>query len=548
MQIGLDGRRDRVDRPLLPVATPRHTIATALTALALTAVLVALSPAYGTTYDEPPRHINGARVLAFYGGSLTYADFRQDRTGAHLYGALFDVIAAWLHRQLDGDVWTTRHYLNAAFGGIGILATGLLALRCAGFGGGLLAIALLVLSPRYIGHSMNNPKDLPFAALCALALLSFTAVRRAPPFLSWRSAVLIGVALGLPLGVRPGALLYAGYLCVLLATLAVCARTWNARILVPVLARAAIAVTVMFIVGALFWPWAHANPFVRPVQAMFEVSRFDWPGQVLFAGQYIPATNVPWTYLPGWMVVTIPPVVLAGMAFALVETVRRRGVARGWRAALWIVAATPVAAAIARHSTLYDGWRHVLFIYPPLVVLAASGWHDLIMRIARWPVALGIAIGMLITGCLEPLRFIVRNHPNEVVYFNALVGGPRGAFGRFELDYWGNGMLQATAWCARLAGQAGLPLSISGRPYPIVRADSSRFPSLIAQPPEHGRHHMLVQLLRGSPDDLRSFLQRNDALHVVRTADGAPLAVVQRGPRFPEVLRAVSPFLHLGQH
>jgi hypothetical protein len=33
--------------------------------------------------------------------------------------------------------------------------------------------------------------------------------------------------------------------------------------------------------------------------------------------------------------------------------------------------------------------------------------------------------------------FMIRNHPHQHVYFNSLVGGVRGAEGRFDLDYWG---------------------------------------------------------------------------------------------------------------
>ena len=37
-------------------------------------------------------------------------------------------------------------------------------------------------------------------------------------------------------------------------------------------------------------------------------------------------------------------------------------------------AALPVLLVIIKNSTLYDGIRHLLFVYPILVAIAAAGW------------------------------------------------------------------------------------------------------------------------------------------------------------------------------
>jgi hypothetical protein len=37
----------------------------------------------------------------------------------------------------------------------------------------------------------------------------------------------------------------------------------------------------------------------------------------------------------------------------------------------------------------------------------------------------------------EPLVFQARNHPNQIVYFSPLMGGPKSAFARYDMDYWG---------------------------------------------------------------------------------------------------------------
>jgi hypothetical protein len=145
-----------------------------------------------------------------------------------------------------------------------------------------------------------------------------------------------------------------------------------------------------------------------------------------------------------------------------------------------------------------------------------------------------VALGL---GLLEPALFQWRNHPNQAVYFNALAGGPRGAFGRYELDYWGNSVLQAARWADRVARASGTRLVVSGAPHHVVRDDVRRFGSLDA-------HHLTVVVLRGPRQDVLDMAGRGDVLHAVTTADGTPLAVVLPGPRYAEVedtLRKASP-------
>jgi hypothetical protein len=438
---------------------------------------------------------------------------------------------------MGGDAFVLRHRLNAFVGGLGILVTGVLAARLAGVHVGLLAVVLLALSPRWIGHSMNNPKDLPFAVFCAAALLSFTLVRGVAPILTWPRALVIGFTLALALNVRPGALLYLGYLGILLAAAAVAARAWRPRLLAVTAAQFACAALVMLLAGTLLWPWAQANPFVRPIQALFGVSMFEWAGAVLFRGREVPASGVPPTYLPVWMLITIPPVVLAGAAAsaAVLRDARQRWLTLG----LWGVTLLPIALAAARGSTLYDGWRHVLFVYPSLVVLSAIGWRALLAAPMLWLRAGVIAV--LVAGCLEPLIFMVKNHPHQIVYFNSAVGGPRGAYRNYELDYWGNSLLTAGEWTSKLARRSGTFLRVSGSPGSLVATNLVRFPALV--PTRAQEAHVEIRLLRGSRNTVTILANRADALHVVRTADGAPLAVVLPGPRIQHVWARLSPHL-----
>jgi hypothetical protein len=188
---------------------------------------------------------------------------------------------------------------------------------------------------------------------------------------------------------------------------------------------------------------------------------------------------------------------------------------------------------VVTHATIYDGIRHLLFTYLPLAALAAWAWVELLRSRRK---AVGVIAGVaLVLGLVEPVVFQWRNHPHQAVYFNAVAGGPRGAFARFEMDYWGVSVRDAVQWVGRVADTAGTPLVVSGHPHQIVRDESRRVEALDYNRIEKESHHIEVVLLRGPRADVIELAERTDALYRVTTADGTPLTVVVPGPRYAEV-------------
>ena len=139
-----------------------RVLAIAIAALLLPLMFLA-SADYGATWDELPRQAYGERIWQYYEGRIQLDRFRADRSGSHLYGGLFVVVAVALQRQLDAEPYRVRHGWNACVGWLGIVFCGLLASRTGGPRAAALAMLLLSVTPPYWGHAMNNPKDVPFA-------------------------------------------------------------------------------------------------------------------------------------------------------------------------------------------------------------------------------------------------------------------------------------------------------------------------------------------------------------------------------------------------
>lgn len=81
------------------------------------------------------------------------------------YGCSFDVVTEWIDRSFGiDDIARTRHICNSLLGWMIVLFGGLIAYRMGGWRAGVFAMLLLFFSPRLLGHSFNNPKDIPLAA------------------------------------------------------------------------------------------------------------------------------------------------------------------------------------------------------------------------------------------------------------------------------------------------------------------------------------------------------------------------------------------------
>ncbi len=425
----------------------------------------------------------------------------------------------------------SRTVIGAIFGWFGIVYAGRLAGRFFGAWSPVLTLVLLALSPRFFADAMNNPKDLPFAAMSVVSLYYISLMSPRWPYLSLGNAVKMSIPLALALSIRAGALLYAGYAGMLAGAFFLAERTYDWRRLLNLSLRLLCLLAAVLVMGTVAWPWAQQNPFIRPIIGLLGFSSYDYAGGVLFRGVEYVASGLPWTYVPTWVLISTPPVVLVGVLLSLAP--QPAGL-RWPRAALWFIVLLPIAMIVLRGSTIYDGIRHLLFTYPPLVVLAASGWAVWLSSAVgqRRRVAAGV---LLAVGLADVLVFNVRAFPNQTVYFNQVVGGPRGAFLRYDMDYWGNCLLEAVDWSARLARRSGQPVVVSGNAWQIIQLDSERYKELAFTPPWRGNEHVTIRLNRGPVEGMRELVSRTDALYQVKTPDGAVLCAVFPGPAYGQL-------------
>jgi len=311
----------------------------------------------------------------------------------------------------------------------------------------LVATVLFLLHPRIYAHSLFNSKDIPFLAMFMVSLyLVHRAFRRD----ALGAFLLCGVGVGLLVNLRVmGIVLFAGVLALRALDLAFAGSVAERRRALLTGGAFALAAVLTYY-GSM--PALHAEPFGRFAELLSGFNKHPHLNFNLFRGDWLYAPGgPPFDYVPVWVGVTTPPatllLALAG-AFALAWRGLRRprdvfhsGPLRFGLLLAALPAATTVAVVVFE-SNLHSQWRHLYFLYAPLLLLAVFGLHGILaLARRRWPragtcVLAGAAIAVALVS-------MFRIHPYQPNYFNALTDRttPERLKHWYHMDIWDQSML-----------------------------------------------------------------------------------------------------------
>jgi dolichyl-phosphate-mannose--protein O-mannosyl transferase len=98
-----------------------------------------------------------------------------------------------------------RHLLNAVAGASAIVFTGLLTYAISGsWLAACLSLLILSLWPQFFGHSMNNPKDIPFALGYVMTIYYLTQWIKQLPKPDNRIWIKMALAIAFTINIRVG--------------------------------------------------------------------------------------------------------------------------------------------------------------------------------------------------------------------------------------------------------------------------------------------------------------------------------------------------------
>jgi 4-amino-4-deoxy-L-arabinose transferase-like glycosyltransferase len=298
----------------------------------------------------------------------------------------------------------------------------------------LLAAVFLALLPRFFGDLHNNMKDIPSATVFALniwLLWRLTKHRRVSDL------ILAALAFAVAFNVKINSIFIPVIFVIWLLLQRIRTKLfgdWKLEIgyfvAAPILA---------LLVWWFFWP----DPFGQLAHAYSTFGIGTNNIEVLLNGAwYCSGSNVPWYYPLWYLAITTPIPILLFFIIGVFSALRTNQLTK-LLLLLWFF--VPLTRYLVPSIGVIDGIRHFEEVLFPMTALAALGAMDIIHLFKnKVTMHLIAALGVGILGLL--MWNIISYHPYQIAYFNELVGGAKGAFGRYDLDYWGASQKAAVAW------------------------------------------------------------------------------------------------------
>ena len=457
------GRRAAFDRRSHARSADAEVVLAAVLLGAVAILGLATAADYGITVDEFNADDYGPKALAWYtSGFADRSHFETVEFSLWYYGPWFHMLTAFVQSFEIADRFTVRHGMTFLVGLAGVAALLPIARRAVGRWAGLTAILLCLLTGYLYGNLFFAPIDIPFLAAMTWATLAILIMtQRVRP--SWPATIIAGLLTGLAIATRTGGIITHVYLFVAMVfcavELAAVRGALPLRYLPEMGMRYGAVVIIAWLVAIALWPWLQiGNPLEQFKTALLHFSAIPMSFEFPHWGELIRTDALPWSYIPGQLLARLPEGFLLLLAVALIyaiattasvasdlrsawridrlQAVRAAALAIARRRALLVLclaAVLPLGFLIVRRTIIYDGIRHVLFVIPMLAVLAGAGMTALLPLLRRVPLPAAVAGGVYGGSIAVGLAAL---HPFEYVAMNALAGGPRAGYGRFETDYW----------------------------------------------------------------------------------------------------------------
>jgi hypothetical protein len=411
---------------------------------------------YGITWDEEYQHDYGVYVHHFMFYDDTYLLEYESRYHGPLFQYVLYQVEHWMLPLNQAEIYRQRHLLTFLFSMVGaIFFYRLLLLVFKSSNWALFGAALLVLSPQILAHSFYNSKDASFMYMFIIAMYTMLRLLRQTGL---KQVLLHALACAVLIDMR-----ILGAFVPIITGLLLLPRLVSSKREATRLVPLGLVYIGLLLAGIVaFWPTLWHAPFEELGNAITKMSAYPWDDPIRFRGEFLTPNQLPKYYLPWWMAISTPLFHLALMAIGLYAWLfrsKRYDAHTRWAIVLWLV--LPLAVIIGKGAVIYDGWRHVFFVYPALVVLAVAGAKLVVSKMeVHLPT---IVLALLLVVPLGSLAvWNVRNHPFQNVYFNALAVND--AWKNYEMDYWGGSYKQALEWLVAHEKEGELSIVVPNKP------------------------------------------------------------------------------------
>ncbi len=339
--------------------------------------------------------------------------------------------------SVEHSLYLARHIYNFIICFSGWILLYLLAKKITGRRlYGLLCVAFAVLSPRFFADSFYNNKDMIAFITCIWMMY---AVYRFFEKQSILSAIAAGVVSAFAINTRVSLALFLVLAIIYFIAVQIKTREFGLRSL-GCIAAALVSVALTYYI---ITPAAWKDPVGLLKYVLGNAAYFSrWDGYVYYFGKvYHPSQlRLPWHYLPVMIAVTTPVLILILLLIGLFRLMKEHRKIKelqlysgyGFVLLAAVFSLISLVVPIVLKSNVYNGWRHLYYIYSGFLLMAVWGIQWLLGARKKW--ARIAAALCLVLQLGSAAVWMVVNHPYQYVYYNVLAGSHPEE--RFELDYW----------------------------------------------------------------------------------------------------------------
>ncbi|WP_010182806.1 tetratricopeptide repeat protein [Aquimarina agarilytica] len=444
-----------------------------------------LSYDYGVHEDSRYHQEHGERLLQFYKGVDSVASqsplnekgyfvdvnksLNHEHRGMNGFGGFFDLVANFCHQFFPSiGIYEFRNIINSLFGFLLFLFCGLLAKELGNWRSGVFSFVLVVLTPVLLGHSMSNPKDIPFAAFYVFSIYHIVKLFKEFPRVSVKRGLFLIINISLLINVRlVGLVVFAHLFLALFAWLIIenyknGTRQINVKNGVFLLLKIIGISFLSYLATAIFWPYIQTKPFVGLIELFIRVKDFKGFENIqLFEGKWITSFSMPWYYMIKVLLfITMPIAILLSYVLIPFYYLEKDKTQKILFSILLFTSLFPLFLIVIGKPNSYDNARQFLFVVPPIIVAGALAWDNFLASISAKLLYKRVFVVVFVMLLLEPFLYITKNKQLIPLYFSPMIGGVEGAFKKYEIDYWGFSVKPAVDWLKKNVGSIEKPAKV----------------------------------------------------------------------------------------
>lgn len=425
-----------------------------LIAFAIIAYLLGcyFSSKFGVSWDESHHRVVGFKALYFILNFFGLYDFQlipKEFATYHFansfygqYGVIFDLTCSIIEKIFSIDdtktIFQMRHMVNWSFYFVGIIYFFLLSkLIFKNKFYSIISLFIYVLHPRLLSHGFFNCTDSIAQVYIVVFLYFFT---KAVLKNNFTYLIVSGVVCGVCVSTRIP-IIYLPFLAIFILFLF--SKTQNFKISIY---KFSAVFFIAFLTGLyVFWPVLWKDPILAFSGIFKRLSNYPFPASNFFLGSYVKATNIDPYYFPVWFIVTTPIsytlFIVTSIFFFFKKLSNNKDFNTIFMFFMLSSVLIPFLAVITLKSVLYDGWRHLFFLYPFIALIAAYGFVEIFEKVKEHKAFKSIPSKFILILFLfiSPATAFNSLFPLAQTYFNPLVNDPLLSF---EGEYWGNSYLE----------------------------------------------------------------------------------------------------------